>query len=172
MKQACLLSGAPGVGKTTIIKQAINIVTRKAGGFYTREIRYQGIRQGFEIVTLDGPSAILSHINIDSPYQVSKYGVDIENLNNIGVFALRQAIQECDIVVIDEIGKMELLSSAFREAVLEVLNSRKKLLGTIMLSPHPWADQIKKDPRVEVLQVSRANRQQISEEVTCWLKNK
>ena len=67
MKQAYLLSGAPGVGKTTIIKQAIDTVKEKTGGFYTREIRNQGVRQGFEIVTLDEQSAILAHINIHSP---------------------------------------------------------------------------------------------------------
>ena len=64
---------------------------------------------------------------------------------------------------------MELFSSAFREAVLEVLNSRKKLLGTIMLPPHPWADRIKQDPRVKVLQVSRTNHQQVLKEVLEWL---
>ena len=160
------------MGKTTIIKQAIDVIKRKAGGFYTREIRQRGVRQGFEIVTLDGASAILAHLNIDSPYRVGKYGIDIKNLDTVGVSALRRAMQECEIVVIDEIGKMELFSKAFREAVLEVLNSRKKVLGTIMLPPHPWADQIKKDPRVTLLQVSRANRQQMLEEVTIWLEDK
>ena len=172
MKQAYLLSGAPGVGKTTLIKQAIDTVKEKVGGFYTREIRSCGVRQGFEIVTLDEESALLAHINIRSPHRVSRYGVNTENLDKIGVSALRRSIQECDIVVIDEIGKMELFSFAFREAVLEVLNSRKKLVGTIMLAHHPWADQIKQDPRVKVLQVSRANRQQILEEVTVWLEDK
>ena len=172
MKQACLLSGAPGVGKTTIIRQAISRVTDRAGGFYTREIRSQGVRQGFEIVTLDGSSAILAHVDIHSPYRVSKYGVDTDNLDNVGVAALRRAIQECDIVVIDEIGKMELFSPAFREAVLEALNSGKKLLGTIMLPSHPWADQIKQDPKVKVLLVSRANHQQVLEELLGWLGGK
>lgn len=169
MKQAYLLSGAPGVGKSTLIKQAIAGVERKIGGFYTRELRSQGMRQGFEIVTLDGPSAILAHIDFQSPYRVSKYGVTVENLDKIGVAALRRAIQECDIVVIDEIGKMELFSLAFREAVLESLNSGKKLLGTIMMSPHPWADQIKQDPRVKVIMVSRANHQQVRKELKSWL---
>jgi len=171
MKQAYLLSGAPGVGKTTLIKQAIAMVKGKAGGFYTQEIRSQGVRQGFEIVTLDGSRAILAHVGIRSPYRVSKYGVDTENLDKVGVVALRRAIQECDIVVIDEIGKMELFSLAFREAVLEALNSRKKLLGTIMLPSHPWANQIKQDPRVKVLLVSRTNHQQVLEEVVGWLRS-
>src|SRR4030042_5348897 len=172
MNQAYLLSGAPGVGKTTIIKQAIDTVKEKTGGFYTREIRSHVVRQGFEIVTLDGQSAIRPHINIHSPYRVSKYGVDTENLDKIGVSALRRAIQECDIVVIDEIGKMELFSLAFREAVLEAIGSGKSLRGTIMLAHHPWADQIKQDPRVKVLTVSRTNYHQILEEFTAWLGNK
>ncbi len=170
MKQAYLLSGAPGVGKTTIIRQVIAMVKERAGGFYTSEIRSQGVRQGFEIITLDGPRAILAHVDIRSPYRVSKYGVDTNNLDKVGVAALRRAIQECDIVVIDEIGKMELFSLAFREAVLEALESGKKLLGTIMLPPHPWADQIKQDPRVKVLLVSRTNHQQVLEELLGWLK--
>ena len=171
MKQACLLSGAPGAGKTTLIRQAIATVKERAGGFYTGEIRSQGVRQGFEIITLDGSSAILAHVDIQSPYQVSKYGVDTDNLDKVGVAALRRAIQECEVVVIDEIGKMELFSPAFREAVLEALGSGKKLLGTIMLSPHPWADQIKQDPRVKVLLVSRENHQQVLEELLRWLED-
>jgi nucleoside-triphosphatase len=171
VKQAYLLSGAPGTGKTTLIKQAIATVKGRAGGFYTGEIRSQGVRQGFEIITLDGSSAVLSHVNVRSPYRVSKYGVDTDNLDKVGVAALRRAIQECDIVVIDEIGKMELFSLAFREAVWEALESGKKILGTIMLPSHPWADQIKHHPRVKVLPVSRTNHQQVLEEVLRWLKN-
>lgn len=171
MKQACLLSGAPGAGKTTLIRQAIAAVKGRAGGFYTGEIRGQGVRQGFEIITLDGSSAILAHVDIQSPYRVSKYGVDTDNLDKVGVVALRRAIQECEVVVIDEIGKMELFSVAFREAVLEALESGKKVLGTIMLPPHPWAEQIKRDPRVKVLLVSRANHQQVLEELLRWLED-
>ncbi len=169
MKQAYLLSGAPGVGKTTIIRQALAKVEGTTGGFYTQEIRSQGVRQGFEIVTLNGDKAILAHVDFHSPHRISKYGVDITNLDRVGVPAVRQAIQECDIVVIDEIGKMELFSLAFREAVLEALASGKKLLGTIMLPPHPWADNIKRHPGVQVLPVTRTNHHQVLEEVVGWL---
>jgi len=129
------------------------------------------VRQGFEIVTLDGASAILASIDFHGPCRVSKYGVMADNLDNVGVAALRRATKECAIVVVDEIGKMELFSPAFREAVLEALDSGKKLLGTIMLAPHPWADRIKQDPRVEVVMVSRANHQQVAQELLAWLKS-
>jgi nucleoside-triphosphatase len=170
MKQAYLLTGPPGVGKTTLIKEAITAIEQRAGGFYTREMRSQGVRQGFEIVTLDGASAILASVDFHGPHRVSKYGVMVDNMDNVGVAALRRAIKECDTVVVDEIGKMELFSPAFREAVLEALDSGKKLLGTIMLAPHPWADRIKQDPRVEVVMVSRANHQQVAQELLAWLK--
>ena len=170
MKQAYLLCGEPGTGKTTIIKEALSELKQKAGGFYTQEIRSKGIRRGFEIVTLDGHKAVLADVDIHSPYRVSKYGVDINSLDQVGISALRQAIQECDVVVIDEIGKMELFSPAFREAVLEALESGKKVLGTILLPFHPWADGIKRHPEVELISVTRSNRQKVLEEVLEWLK--
>jgi nucleoside-triphosphatase len=159
------------VGKTTLLQEALSRVRGKAGGFYTREIRRRGIREGFEIVTLEGQSAVLAHVSFRRSPRVSKYGVDVENLERVAVPALRQAARECDIVVIDEIGKMELFSSAFREAVQEALASNKKVVGTIMLSPHPWADQLKSRPEVKVIRLSRANRQQVLQELLSWLEN-
>ena len=142
----------------------------KAGGFYTEEMRSRGVREGFRLVTLAGQSAILAHISIQSPYLVSKYGVDIDSLDRVGVSALRQAAQQCDLVVIDEIGKMELFSANFRDAVLQIINGGKKVLGTIMLSPHPWADAIKRQPQVNLVEVTRYNHHQVMEELREWLQ--
>ncbi len=170
MKQVYLLTGRPGTGKTSLIKQAVAGMGGKAGGFYTEEIRSEGVRQGFRLVTLDGQSAILAHVNIHSPHRVSKYGVDIDNLDRIGVFALRKAAQQCDLVVIDEIGKMELFSANFREAVLQIIDSGRRVLGTIMLNSNPWADAIKRQPEVNLVVVTRANYPQVLEELLRWLK--
>ena len=169
MKKALLLTGKPGTGKTALIKEAIAKTKVKTGGFYTEEIRTGGVRQGFRIITLDGKETILAHINISSPYQVSKYRVDIDSLNNVGVSALHQALKESDLIVIDEIGKMELLSSQFREAVIQAISSGKKVLGTIMLNPHPFADKIKRYPEVETLLVTRDNRHEVLRELLGWL---
>jgi nucleoside-triphosphatase len=170
MKSACLLTGLPGTGKTTLIQEAISQLKITAGGFYTREIRNQGARQGFEIVTLDDETAVLAHINISGHYRVSKYGVALDNLEKVAVPAMQKAIQESQLVVIDEIGKMELFSPAFRDTVWQALASGKRILGTIMLQAHPYADEIKCDPRVKVLQLTRANRQQILQEIIRWLE--
>jgi len=169
MKQVYLLTGRPGTGKTSLIKQAVAGMKGKAGGFYTEEIRSRGVRLGFKLVTLDGQSAILAHIDIHSPYKVSKYGVDIDSLDRVGVSAIRKAAQQCDLVVVDEIGKMELFSANFREAVLQIIGSGKRVLGTIMLNSNPWADAIKRRPQVDLVTVTRANYYQVLEELLSWL---
>ena len=169
MKQVYLLTGRPGTGKTSLIRQAVARVKGKAGGFYTEEIRNQGIREGFRLVTLDGQDAILAHVSINSPYRVSKYGVDIDSLDKVGVSALHRAVRECDLVVIDEIGKMELFSANFKRAVSQIIDSGKRVLGTIMLNPNPWADAIKLKPQVNVVTVTRANYHQVLKELLEWL---
>ncbi len=125
---------------------------------------------GFRLVTLDGESAILVDVNIHSRYRVSKYGVNIDNLDQVGVPALYKAAEGCDLVVIDEIGKMELFSANFKEAVLQIIGSGKRVLGTILLNPNPWADAIKLKPQVNLITVTRATYHQVLEEVLHWLK--
>ena len=171
MKRVNLLSGKPGVGKTTIIKQAVAKLSGRVGGFYTEEIRNRGTREGFRVVTFDGESAILAHIDISSQHRVSKYGVDITGLERVGVAALLQAIRERDLVVIDEIGKMELFSLHFRNAVLAAIESGTKVLGTVMLDSHPWADEVKLQPEVAVIVLTRTNRNQVLKDVLEWLED-
>jgi nucleoside-triphosphatase len=170
MEQVYLLTGRPGTGKTSIIKEVATEMRGKAGGFYTEEIRGQGVREGFRLVTLDGEEAILAHINIHGPYRVSKYGVDIDALERVGVPTIYQAIQQHDLVIIDEIGKMELFSAKFREAVYQTIDSGRRILGTIMLNPNPYADDIKRRPQVNLITVTRSNYQQVLEELLQWLK--
>ncbi len=169
MKSSFLLTGPPGSGKTSLIKQAVARLEIKAGGFYTEEIKSQGVRQGFRLVTLDGQTAVLSHRDFKGPHRVGKYGVDVESLDKVGVAAIERAAKECPLVVIDEIGKMELLSASFREAVANIVNSGQRLLATIMLNPNPYADAIKAQPQVELVTLTRANHRQVMAELQEWL---
>jgi len=171
MASVYLLTGSPGTGKTTVIRQALAGMEINAGGFYTEEIRSSGTRQGFRIVTLNGQDAVLAHVDNPSRHRVSKYGVDITNLDNVGVAAVERAIEGSDLIVIDEIGKMELFSPRFREAVLKAIDSGKKVLGTIMLNPHPFADDVKHHPNVKVVEVTRNNHDRVLGEILEWLKD-
>jgi nucleoside-triphosphatase len=165
-----LLTGKPGTGKTAIIREALARTGTKAGGFYTEEIRARGIRQGFKIITIGGQEAVLAHVNISSPYRVSKYKVDIDNLNRLGVSALRQALEKADLIVVDEIGKMEIISPQFRESVRQATESGKRVLGTIMLNADPFADEVKRHSGVRTLTVTGVNNREVLEEVLQWLK--
>ena len=79
-----LLTGLPGVGKTTIIKQlADSLATHQPDGFFTQEIREDGIRKGFELVTFDGRRQLLSHVNIPGSHRVGRYGVDLTGFEKL-----------------------------------------------------------------------------------------
>ena len=161
MAQAILLTGPPRVGKTTIIRRVAERLGQRAGGFYTEEVRSGGERIGFRIVTLDGEEALLSSVHFPGPPRVGKYGVDVATFERVGVQALWRAIARDQIVVVDEIGKMELFSAAFREAVLAALDSPMPVVGTILSKPHPWADALKARPDVRLIPVTVENRDRL-----------
>lgn len=165
MAQAWLLTGRPGVGKTTCLRRALERLGRPAGGFFTEELRARGGRVGFALVTLDGRRAIFAHVHHRGGPRVGKYGVDLDALDRVGVPAVRAAIEAGRLVVIDEIGKMELASAAFREVVEAALGSSVPVLGTILAAPHPWADRIKASPGATLVEVTRENRDALPAEL-------
>ena len=170
MKTVYLLTGRPGTGKTSLVRQAVAELKGKAGGFYTEEIRAEGTRLGFKLITLDGQEAVLAHVDFHSRHRVGKYGVDVDALERVGVPALAEAIRQRDVIVIDEIGKMELFSNRFREVVLEAIQSGKRVLGTIMLKPDPWADDIKRQPQVKLVEVTRTDYYHVLADIKSWVK--
>jgi nucleoside-triphosphatase len=154
MSHAILLTGVPGSGKTTVIRRVVSQLDGPVGGFYTQEIRSHGARQGFEIITLEGRHGILAHVSLRGRERVGKYGVDVAAIDTIAVTAIENAIAAGGIVVIDEIGPMELLSERFRQAVLGALQSEAQVLGSIVLRGLPFTDQIKAMPGVTLLNFS------------------
>ena len=129
-------------------------------GFTTEEIRERGRRVGFAVETVAGENATLAHIDLPGPPRVGKYGVDLRVLERLAIPALRAAAGV--LVVIDELGKMELASSAFRDAVERVFASTAGVIATVHTFRHPFTDALKARPDVERLQVTAANRDDLA----------
>ena len=173
MGRTLLLTGRPGVGKTTVVKKAAQALEPDAGGFFTEEIRGAGGRRvGFRLVTLDGEEAVMAHaeLRVEGRPRVSRYGVDVAAIDRVGVAALQRAVASDGIVVVDEIGKMELTSDAFKEAVLDAVAGEVRVLGTVMRGSHPWVEDLKAREDVTVWEVTRDNRDQLVKEVVAWVR--
>lgn len=171
MKRVFLLTGAPGVGKTTAIRKIVSCLSCSVGGFYTEEIREGGARTGFRLTTLDGRQGILAHVNIRGTPRISKYGVDLTTLDDIGTDSIRHAIEENDVVIIDEIGPMEILSTRFRETVIEILSSNVLALGTIVKRRTDFTDAVKGHSSVLVIEITRANHDQVTAQILALIRN-
>jgi nucleoside-triphosphatase len=166
MTKRILLTGRPGCGKTTLVKRVVNdMSSSEAGGFYTEEIRKRGERVGFKVVTLDGEEAVLAHVDFKTRQRVGKYGLDLSGLESIGIEAIRRGIRARQLVVIDEIGPMELRSGIFRDAVNETFDSDAPILATITARPFPFTEAIKKRRNVTLIEVRRDNREQLAPEL-------
>lgn len=153
------VTGKPGIGKTTIIERVLEQLDVEAGGFYTREIREGGSRVGFSIVGLHGERGMLAHVDLDGPYRVGRYGVNRDDLERVGVAAIERAMESSDLIVMDEIGRMELCSEAFRSAVMRALDSRKPVFGTIQARQNEFLDSVRARADVEIFTVGTANRE-------------
>ncbi len=165
-----LITGRPGIGKTTIIRKVAEHFGSAAMGFYTEEIREGGVRKGFAIHTLDGRRGILAHVELSSPYRVGKYHVLVADFEQIAVDPLFRQLNQAKLVIIDEIGKMELFSNRFVELIFTLLDHPIPLLASITLRPHPLADKIKARPDVEIHPVTESNRDELPQRLIARLE--
>jgi nucleoside-triphosphatase len=134
-KRVLLITGSPGVGKTSVLLKTIDMLKAKGftvGGMLSREVRSSGTRVGFEVMDLyTGKRGWLAHTNQKYGPQVGKYHVNFADLEGVGTEAVKKAIKECDIVAVDEVGPMELFSERFRHAVEDATECRKPVVATI-----------------------------------------
>ncbi|MEP9411452.1 MAG: NTPase [Candidatus Brocadia sp.] len=170
MKRHILLTGKPGVGKTSVVKKIIPLLGMDAGGFYTEEIRELDRRMGFRVITLDGEDGVLAHVEFNSNYRVGKYRVDLDSFEKVAIPALERAMKYKSIIIIDEIGKMELFSIKFRDLVSKILDSEKFLLCVIQENGDAFTEGIKKRKDVTIVTVNYENRGSLPEEVFKMLK--
>ena len=165
------LTGNPGVGKTTLIRAVAKRLNGIAcAGFYTEEIRREGSRTGFRIITLDGEQATLASLGTRKP-SVGKYSIHVDEFEKLALRSLDLVKTPADLYIIDEIGKMELLSLAFKTAILDLLAQPTNILATITRRGSAFVDQIKRRSDVDVIEVTRKNRDELPEELAAKLKN-
>lgn len=151
-----LITGMPRSGKTTLLKSIISNIENKVG-FVTNEICENGERVGFEIETSRGEKSVLAHINFKTDSQVSKYFVDVRNLEMILLNI--PPLNKETILYIDEIAPMELFSEKFRQFVLNYLNSQNICIASIYKSLNEFCDEIKKRGDVIIIEITEENRE-------------
>jgi nucleoside-triphosphatase len=172
VRRHVLLTGAPGVGKTTLIcNLAQRLAAFRPAGFYTREIRRNGVRQGFRLVSLDGRKQILSHVNFTSRDRVGRYKVDVPGFEQ---FLAEQDLLHAGtrVVILDEIGKMECLSGRFVEDVSCLLASSKIVIATVAQRGGGFIQEVKRRADADVITVTRANRVTLVESLSGTLQTK
>jgi len=163
MRENILIKGKPGIGKTTLIKRLVERLEVEKGGFYTEEMREHGFRVGFRIVTLDGRKGILAHVGIRSKFRVGKYFVNISDIDNMAVDSIISSLNK-DVIIIDEIGRMELISEKFKDAVLKALN-KGRVLGTIKATSDKFTDEIMKRNDTKVIEINLRNRNNLIDKI-------
>ncbi len=166
MARHLLITGPPGCGKTTAIRSIATALEQSGArvrGFWTEEMRERGGRIGFRVETVDGKKGTLARAGMRSCCRVGRYGVDLENFESVAVAEVDAALAEAAsgaavILVIDEIGKMELFSRRFRDAVARALDDVAHVVATIMQQRHPFADALKARSDVRLITVTARNR--------------
>lgn len=166
-----LLTGPPRVGKTTCIEKLLERLGVEASGFFTREVRRAGKRVGFDVESLDGRRGPLARAGQPSPHRVGRYGVDLASFEAVALPALEAGLASGALLVIDEIGKMELFSDAFTALVARAVEGPNALVGTVMVGNPPFVRRIKTNPAVTLIEVTRADRDELPAKLEALLKS-
>jgi nucleoside-triphosphatase len=162
-----LLEGRPGIGKTSLARRLLHLLQEAGlpvGGFTTAELRAGGRREGFLVEAVSGAREVLAHVDLPGPPRVGRYGVDLAAFERVALPALGDP-GPGGVVVIDELGKMELASAAFRAAVLELLGRDVAVVATVQLARHRFTDALKRRPDVRVVRVTEATRDALPEQL-------
>jgi len=163
-----LLTGSPGVGKTTVLVRVVEGLKSKGycvGGMFSREVRSEGSRIGFEIRNLaNNQYGWLAQVDQKEGPQVGKYRVNLLDLDGVGATAIAEAVNACEAIAVDEIGPMELFSNRFKEAVTMAFQSKKLVIATVHWRERGFLNSLlDKINVVEWFEVSMGNRELLHE---------
>jgi nucleoside-triphosphatase len=162
-----LLEGRPGIGKTTVARRLLHLLQEAGvavGGFTTAELRTGGRREGFLVEAVSGAQEVLAHVDLPGPPRVGRYGVDLAAFERVALPALRTP-RTGGVVVVDELGKMELASAAFRDAVMQLLERDVAVVATVHQARHQFTDAVRRRPGIRVVRVTEATRDALPEQL-------
>ncbi|MGH7369500.1 MAG: nucleoside-triphosphatase [Candidatus Methylomirabilaceae bacterium] len=166
---ALLITGRPGIGKTTALRRVAAALSGwTLAGFYTEEIREAGERKGFRAVTFDGVERIMAHVGLSGPHRVGKYGVDVSVIDQLAGSELTLK-PKVDLYLVDEIGKMECHSKKFVSAMERLLASRRLLVAAIAQKGGGFIAEAKEAMGAEIWELTRANRDELPDRIVAWL---
>jgi nucleoside-triphosphatase THEP1 len=141
-----------------LIENVVQGINRPATGFFTRELSERGRRVGFSITTLAGKTGVLAHQDIKSRFRVGKYGVSLTDIDQIAVPSMLPSTLD-QIVVVDEIGKMECFSRLFKETLIKVLFSANLVIGSVAIKGDRFIQSIKKRDDISLVSISEDTRE-------------
>jgi nucleoside-triphosphatase len=170
------LTGSPGIGKTSVLLRVVKALKDRGcnvGGMISQEARTGSTRIGFRLIDLGtGREGWLAHIHQKTGPSIGKYRVNLRDLRTIGVNAILSALRNADVIIIDEIGPMELYSSDFIDAVTRAMKSTKIIIGIIHYRARdPLIFFIKTAQKTRIVEVTSANRQRLHETVLHLITN-
>ena len=164
-----LLTGRPGVGKTTLIRAVVEeLGPSKAGGFWSKEIRESGRRVGFSIETLSGQTGVLAHCGLSSGPRLGRYFVNIKDIDEIAVPSLVSARESDKLIIIDEIAKMELFSREFASEMRRCLDSRR-VIATIQQRRGKFLDEVRARKDIKLFELTVCNRNEMPRRIIALL---
>ncbi len=165
-QQKILLTGAPGCGKTTVVRKLAELLkTVRLAGFYTEEICDGKQRTGFQAHTFDDQEALLSSIHHKSWVSGGRYGVDIRGFEKLVLPELQRDPNTVDLFLIDEIGKMECFCPGFVEAMNALLGLDVPLVATVSLNGKGLIKDIKLRDDVDIITVNAHNRDSLPKQI-------
>jgi nucleoside-triphosphatase len=164
-----LLTGVPGVGKTTVIRRVAEGLTgMRPGGFYTEEIREAGTRRGFRLVDFEGREQVIAHVDLAGPRRVGRYGVDVAAID-AAADALLALDPAPDVYLVDEIGKMECHSARFIAVMRRLLAGEATVIATVGKGGGGFMAEVRQRDDCLLWEITGANRDAMPQEVLRWL---
>jgi nucleoside-triphosphatase len=164
-----LITGEPRAGKTTLLEGFAEAVSEKQG-FVTHELRENGERVGFELISSLGDRALLASVESEGPVRVSRYGIDVESLDNF--LAALPVPGAGKLIYVDEIGQMQLFSDLFKQKIRDYLDAPNFYAGTITnVYEDDFTREILERNDVVLLRATVENRERMEDVLSCLAKN-